>query len=60
MAVNSTRKTQKMKGTKHTSMINTPEMGSALVRIAHKLSSSKSEGQIVKLGDKYYRIKELG
>lgn len=47
-----------MNGTKHSSKTNTPEIGSALVRIAHKLSSSNSEGQVVKLGDKYYRIIE--
>jgi hypothetical protein len=43
-----------------TSKVNTPEVGSAIVRIAHKLSSNNSKGQLVKIEDRYYRIKELG
>ncbi|AGA76719.1 hypothetical protein [Echinicola vietnamensis] len=39
---------------------NSPELGSAIVKIAHKLSSKRSGSQVVKIGDKYYRIKELG
>lgn len=60
MAINSSRKTQKVNGTKQSFKTNTPEIGSALVRVAHKLSSNSSQGQVVKLGEKYYRIKELG
>jgi hypothetical protein len=49
----------KEKTSSHARM-NSPEVGSALVRIAHKLSSKSSEGQVVKLGEKYFRVKELG
>ena len=37
-----------------------PEIGSSIVRIAHKISSTSSETQLVKIGDKYYRVRELG
>lgn len=37
-----------------------PEVGSGLVRIAHKISSVTSKPQLVKIGDKYYRVRELG
>jgi len=40
--------------------VNSPEVGSALVRIAHKLSSKSNEIQVVKIGEKYFRVKELG
>ncbi len=39
---------------------SSPEVSSALVRIAHKISSNTSQAQLVKIGEKYYRIKELG
>ncbi len=42
------------------SSIKSPELRSALVRVAHKLSSNNSNTQVVKIGDKYFRIKELG
>ena len=60
MAIISSRKTAKDNKCKTSTKTRTPELGSALVRIAHKLSSSTSKVQVVKLGDKYYRIKELG
>lgn len=41
-------------------IVNSPEVGSALVKIAHKLSSKSTNKQVIKLGDKYYRVKELG
>lgn len=37
-----------------------PEIGSGLVRIAHKISSVTSKTQVVKIGEKYYRVRELG
>jgi hypothetical protein len=37
-----------------------PELGSALVRVAHKLGSNQSKSQIVKIEGKFYRVKELG
>lgn len=37
-----------------------PEIGSGLVRIAHKISSVSSQTQVVKIGDKYFRVRELG
>ncbi|OXG04192.1 hypothetical protein B0A64_16165 [Flavobacterium araucananum] len=38
----------------------TPEIGSGLVRIAHKISSVSSQPQVVKIGEKYFRVRELG
>ena len=40
--------------------LNTPEFKSWLVRISHKIKSNTSKPQILKFGDKYFRIKELG
>lgn len=37
-----------------------PEIGSGLVRIAHKISSVSSQTQLVKIGEKYFRVRELG
>jgi len=37
-----------------------PEIGSGLVRIAHKISSISSEPQVVRIGDRYFRVRELG
>ena len=37
-----------------------PEIGSGLVRIAHKISSVSSQAQLVKIGDKYFKVRELG
>ena len=37
-----------------------PEIGSGLVRIAHKISSVSSQIQLVKIGEKYFRVRELG
>lgn len=37
-----------------------PEIGSGLVRIAHKISSVSSHAQVVKIGEKYFRVRELG
>jgi hypothetical protein len=46
--------------TKSKKNVNSPEVGSALVRLAHRLSSKTSEKQVVKIGEKYYVVKELG
>jgi len=37
-----------------------PEESSELVKISHKISSTTSKPQLIKLGDKYYRVIELG
>lgn len=37
-----------------------PEIGSGLVRIAHKISSATGESQLIKIGEKYFRVRELG
>jgi hypothetical protein len=38
----------------------TPEIGSGLVQIAHKISSVSSQTQLVKIGERYFRVRELG
>jgi len=42
------------------SSTKTPEVRSALVRMAHSISSRNSATQVVKIGEKYFRVKELG
>lgn len=37
-----------------------PEIGSGLVRIAHKISSVTGQTQLIKIGEKYFRVRELG
>jgi len=37
-----------------------PEVRRAIVRIAHKIKSSKSNGHLVKLNGIFFRIKKLG
>lgn len=37
-----------------------PEIGSGLVRIAHKIVSTSSQTQLVKIGERYFRVRELG
>ncbi|WGH74440.1 hypothetical protein P8625_10010 [Tenacibaculum tangerinum] len=54
------KKTENSDKHKKTLRVDSPEVGSAIVRIAHKLSASNSKGQVVKIGDKYFRMKELG
>ena len=36
------------------------EIGSGLVRIAHKISSISTQTQLVKIGDRYFKVRELG
>jgi CRISPR/Cas system-associated endonuclease Cas1 len=54
------RKQQNNERTENLTKVSSPEVSSAMVRIAHKLSSNSTKGQVVKIADKYYRIKELG
>ena len=37
-----------------------PEIGSGLVRIAHKIVSTSSQTQLVKIGERYFKVRELG
>jgi|GEM_PF-1139641 len=43
-----------------TDFIKSPETSSEFVRIAHKINSFKSQAQLVKIGDKFFKVKELG
>lgn len=54
-----TRKQTTEKKTK-VSNINSPEIGSGLVRVAHKIRSANSESQVIKIGTRYFRVRELG
>lgn len=36
------------------------EISSGLVRIAHKISSTSGQTQLIKIGEKYFRVRELG
>ncbi len=37
-----------------------PEFGSELVRLSCKISSVTSKTQIIKIANKYFKVKELG
>lgn len=37
-----------------------PEVSSAVVRLAHRIHSTSSKTQYVKIGDIFYKVKELG
>lgn len=50
---------QKLK-TKPTKTTLGPEAGSAFVRVAHKISSSITKSQVIKINGKFFRVKELG
>lgn len=38
----------------------TPEQSSVLIRLAHKIDAFSSKSQVLKIGEKYFRVKELG
>lgn len=40
--------------------VASPEVSSAVVRLAHRIHSNTSKLQYVKIGDNFYRVKELG
>lgn len=40
--------------------IRAPEFSIELVIISNKISSTTSNPQMIKIGDKYYRVRELG
>lgn len=51
---------QKVASKVATSKSLTPEVVSTFVKLAHKIQSSKSSGQVVKINGKYFRVRELG
>ncbi|MBI6118367.1 hypothetical protein [Salegentibacter maritimus] len=36
------------------------EISSGLVRVSHLIKSNTNETQVVKIGDKYFKVRELG
>lgn len=36
------------------------ELSIELVKISHKISSTTSKPQLIKIGEKYFRVRELG
>ena len=45
---------------KGSSVLTSPELKSAFVRLSHRIDSHKTNGQVVKLEGRYFRVKELG
>jgi hypothetical protein len=45
---------------KTTVSVYTPERGITLVKISHKIKTLGGKKQVVKIGEKYFRVKELG
>jgi len=37
-----------------------PEVGSSLVRLSNKINSASSSPQLIKIGKRYFRVRELG
>lgn len=37
-----------------------PEVSSGIVRIAHKISARSTSEQFIQIGNKFFKIKELG
>lgn len=40
--------------------LRSPEIGIEIVRISHKVSSTSTKTQYIKVGGKFYLIRELG
>lgn len=38
----------------------TPEFSSELIKLSHKINSTTSKPQLIKIGEKYFRVRELG
>lgn len=36
------------------------EISSGLVRVSHLIKSNSNETQVVKIGDRYFKVRELG
>lgn len=51
---------RKMFFKKTTISVYTPERGITLVKISHKIKTLGDKRQVVKIGEKYFRVKELG
>ena len=49
-----------MNNNKKTQNLRTQEFSAELVKISHKISSTTSKPQLIKIGEKYFRVKELG
>lgn len=52
-------KVLKEKAPKHAAY-RSAAISSGLVRIAHKISSTSGQTQMIKIGEKYFRVRELG
>ena len=42
------------------SFMNSPEFKSGFVALSHKIKSNTNEYQIIKIKDRYFRVRELG
>jgi hypothetical protein len=45
---------------KSTSTVKNTEVRSALVRIVNRIDTTNGKSIVVKIGDKYFRVRELG
>jgi hypothetical protein len=43
-----------------TSHVKTTEVRSALVRIVNRIDTTDGKSKVVKIGEKYFRVRELG
>ena len=48
------------KSKKATSTVKTTEVRSALVRLVNRIDTTDGKSKVVKIGDKYFRVRELG
>jgi hypothetical protein len=48
------------KSEKDTSIVKTTEVRSALVRLVNRIDTTDGKSKVVKIGNKYFRVRELG
>lgn len=48
------------KSTKATTTVKTTEVRSALVRLINRIDTTDGKSKVVKIGEKYFRVRELG
>jgi hypothetical protein len=48
------------KSEKNNSIVKTTEVRSALVRLVNRIDTTDGKSRVVKIGNKYFRVRELG
>lgn len=48
------------KSDKETTTVKSAEVRSALVRVVNRIDTTDGKSKVVKIGEKYFRVRELG